>query len=188
MTSLSPPDSLGRDLRALRKSRGLTLAEVADAMDRSIGWMSQVERDLSAPNMDEIKALARVLDVSVSTFFGQAPALAGEEGIIVRANARRPVGKRADGLVEELLSPDLTDDFEVVHSTFAPGASRPDDVLRPTQEVGFIVSGQLELTIAGKTHTLFPGDSFRVRGEPFNWANITGTPCVAIWVIAPPVY
>ena len=188
MTVATPPDSLGRDLRALRKSRGLTLIEVGTAVDRSVGWMSQVERDLSEPTMAEIKALADALAVSVSTFFGRAPARAGEEGRIVRADARRPVGKRAEGLIEELLSPDLTDDFEVVHSTFAPGAERKTDVVRPTQEVGYIVSGKLELTIDEMTHTLGPGDSFRVRGEPFRWANKTDKPCVAIWVIAPPVY
>ena len=166
----------------------MTLAEVAAALDRSVGWMSQVERDLSEPTIDDIKSLADTLDVSVSTFFGRAPARAGEEGHVVRADARRPIGKRAEGLVEELLSPDLTDDFEVVHSTFAPGAERRSAVVRPTQEVGYIVSGELELTIGDLTSTLGPGDSFRVRGEPFKWANKTNIPCVAIWVIAPPVY
>ena len=76
MTVFQNPDSLGRDLRALRKSRGLTLVDVATALDRSVGWMSQVERDLSEPTMTEIKSLADILDVSVSTFFGRAPARA----------------------------------------------------------------------------------------------------------------
>lgn len=172
----------------MRKSRGLTLAELASRVNRSVGWMSQVERDLSEPSMDEIRLLASELGVSVSTLFGRAPALPGEGGRIVRSNARRAIGRRAAGLTEELLSPDLTDDFEVVHSTFAPGAERARAVTRPTQEVGVIVSGQLELTIDGTTHSLGPGDSFRIRGEPFSWANPGTEPCVAIWVIAPPVY
>ncbi|QMU57155.1 MAG: cupin domain-containing protein [Boseongicola sp.] len=188
MTYVAPPNSLGRDLRALRKSRGKTLMDVAAAVERSVGWLSQVERDMSEPTMEEIKTLAAVLNVSVSTFFGRAPAPAGEEGIVVRKNARRPIGKKAEGLLEELLSPDLTDDFEVVHSTFAPGAERSDPITRPTQELGVIISGHLEVTIDGKTHALNPGDSFRVRGEPLRWANRTNEPCVAIWVIAPPVY
>lgn len=188
MNVAHPPDSFGRDLRALRKSRGMTLVEVAEQVERSVGWMSQVERDLSEPTMEEIVALSAVLDVSVSTFFGRVPAKAGEEGIVVRKNARRPIGKRAEGLVEELLSPDLTDDFEVVHSTFAAGASRTDTVARPTQELGFIVSGQLDVTIDETTFTLQPGDSFRLKGQPFRWANHSTEPCVAIWVIAPPVY
>ncbi|MEN8895718.1 MAG: XRE family transcriptional regulator, partial [Yoonia sp.] len=33
-----------------------------------------------------------------------------------------------------------------------------------------------------------PGDSFRIRGQHYRWANPHDEPCVAIWVIAPPVY
>ena len=188
LSDLDMPDSLGRDIRALRKSRKLTLTELAEKLGRSVGWMSQVERDLSEPSISEIRDLARAFDVPVQTLYGHAPAPAGEEGRIVRADARRPIGHRADGLSEDLLSPDLTDDFEVVHSTFAPFARRDKTLSRPTQEVGYIVSGSLDLTIDGTMHRLNPGDSFRIRGEHYAWENPNNTPCIAIWVIAPPVY
>lgn len=181
-------NSLGNDLRVLRKRRGLTLSQVAEAVGRSVGWLSQVERNLSAPSVPELSDLANVLDVSLESFFGQNACPPDEAAFIVRNSARRRFGDRVDGLAEELVSPDLTDDFEVVHSTFAPRARRRDPVQRPTQEVGFIVSGELEITIAEQTFTVGPGDSFRIRGEPFRWANLGDIPCVAIWVIAPPVY
>lgn len=180
--------TLGRDLRALRKARGLTLADLARRLDRSVGWMSQVERDISLPAPDELKALAGELGVALATLKPATPVRQSEAGVIVRKEARRAIGHRAAGLVEELLSPDLTDDFEVVHSTFQPGAARKTPVTRPTQEVGYIVSGTLDITIGATTHRLTSGDSFRLRGEPFRWANPSTEPCVAIWVIAPPVY
>ncbi|MEL6607595.1 MAG: XRE family transcriptional regulator [Pseudomonadota bacterium] len=180
--------SLGADLRALRKARGLTLQDLADVLDRSVGWLSQVERDITEPSITDLRHLARALDVSVSSLFRTDAANADEAGYIVRAAARRPIGSRAAGLVEELLSPDLTDDFEVVHSTFEPRSEITEAVTRPTQEVGFILSGRMQLWIAGTLHTLETGDSFRIRGEAFRWLNPFDTPCVAIWVIAPPVY
>ena len=76
----------------------------------------------------------------------------------------------------------------MVHSTFLPHSRIKDRVTRPTQEVGYIISGSLEIEIGTTTHILHPGDSFRVRGEPFRWANPNPDPAVAIWVIAPPVY
>ncbi|MEL6959346.1 MAG: helix-turn-helix domain-containing protein [Pseudomonadota bacterium] len=179
--------TLGADLRALRKSRGLTLADLGEALGRSVGWLSQVERDMSEPSISDLRQMARALDVSMSSLFRSA-APEDEQGIIVRSDARRPIGSRAAGLVEELLSPDLTDDFEMVHSTFEPGGEIAEPVTRPTQEVGYIVSGRLDLWIDGKTFSLKQGDSFRIRGEPFRWMNPYAAPCVAIWVIAPPVY
>lgn len=185
---IPPASTLGADLRALRKARGLTLQDLADGLGRSVGWLSQVERDLSEPSITDLRHMAGVLDVSVSSLFRTEDIPEAEAGYVVRANARRPIGSREAGLVEELLSPDLTDDFEVVHSTFEPGAEITEPVARPTQEVGYIVSGQLDIWVDGRTFRLNTGDSFRFRGEPYRWMNPYSAPCVAIWVIAPPVY
>ena len=180
--------TLGADLRALRKARGLTLSEMALALGRSVGWLSQVERDLSEPSITDLRHIAASLDVSVSMLFSNAPAPAGEAGYVVRKTARRSIGSGEAGLVEELLSPDLTDDFEMVHSTFEPKSRIGEVVTRPTQEVGYMLSGKLDLVIGSKNFTVHPGDSFRIRGEPFEWINPYSEPAVAIWVIAPPVY
>ncbi|MEO0429314.1 MAG: XRE family transcriptional regulator [Pseudomonadota bacterium] len=180
--------SLGRDLRALRATRGLTLGDVAGALGRSIGWLSQVERDLSRPSVQDLQALAGLFRVPLSLFFGSADAPAREAGRIVRAAARRTIGERDGGLSESLLSPDLTDSFEMVHSVFAPGAERTGFVTRPTQEVAYMVSGKLDLWIGADEFTVATGDSFRIREEPFRWANPYEDPAIAVWVISPPVY
>lgn len=180
--------SLGADLRALRKARGQTLAGLAETLGRSVGWLSQVERDMSEPSISDLRAMSAALGVPMSILFGQAAAPVNEQGFVVRRGARRPIGGADHGLVEELLSPDLTDDFEMVHSTFRPGAALSEPVMRPTQEVGYLVSGRLDLWIDGRSFTIHPGDSFRIRGEPFRWSNPYEQAAVAIWVIAPPVY
>ncbi len=182
------PQTLGADLRALRKARGLTLSEIADTLGRSVGWLSQVERDMSEPTISDLRQIAGVLGVPMSMLFGHGNVPAPEQGYIVRAGARRAMGGSEEGLVEELLSPDLTDDFEMVHSTFAARSEMQMPANRPTQEVGYVVSGQLELRIGTRQFSVGPGDSFRIRHEEFHWSNPHDEPCVAIWVIAPPVY
>ncbi|SFL17599.1 transcriptional regulator, XRE family with cupin sensor [Shimia haliotis] len=181
-------ETLGADVRALRKARGLTLVEMAEQLGRSVGWLSQVERDKSEPTISDLRAIAKALDVPMSMLFGQSSAPAHEQGYVVRAGARRPMGGSEEGLVEELLSPDLTDDFEMVHSTFAPHSAMQDPAERPTQEVGYVMSGRLELRIGAQLFSVGPGDSFRIRGEEYHWSNPYDEACVAIWVIAPPVY
>ena len=180
--------TLGADLRALRKARGLTLSEIAARLGRSVGWLSQVERDMSEPSISDLRQIAGCLGVPMSMLFAHAAAPAEEQGYVVRAGARRPMGSGEDGLIEELLSPDLTDDFEMVHSTFAPQSRMQTPANRPTQEVGYMLSGRLELTIGGRVFSVGPGDSFRIRHEPYQWANPYDEPAVAVWVIAPPVY
>lgn len=182
------PVTLGADLRALRKARGLTLETVAEGMGKSVGWVSQVERDLSSPGHADLRDFAALYEVPLSLLFGAPAAAPAEVGRIVRAEARRPIGSGDGGLVETLLSPDLTDDFEVIHSTFAPGAALTRPTERPTQEVAYLVSGCLRIWLGEDLFELTPGDSFRIRGEPYRWENPGQEPAVAIWVIAPPVY
>ena len=183
-----PSPSLGADLRALRRSRGETLDGMATALGKSVGWLSQVERDISDPSFSDLEAIAAHLNVPISLFFGQTAAQPLEQGRIVRAAARRMIGDTAGGLTEALLSPDLTDDFEVIHSTFAPHSRLKAPKARGTTELGYIISGKLTLTLGDDSFTVGPGDSFRIKDEPYHWANPHNTPVTAIWVIAPPVY
>jgi len=178
---------VGGDVRAVRKARGLTLAALAGAVGRSVGWLSQVERGVTEPAIADLRRLAEALGQPLSLFFGAPDAPEHERGHVVRAGAGRSLGD-GEGLSEQLLSPDLGGAFEIVRSVFAPGARLGTAATRPTEEAGYIVSGRIDLTIGARTHRLGSGDAFRFRGEPFRWFNPGPDPCVAIWVIAPPDY
>jgi len=188
MGALERDMTLGADLRALRKSRRLTLSGMAEELNRSVGWLSQVERIISQPTIEELRAIAKLLDVPLSLFFSQGTTDAHEDGRIVRGGSRRRIGGGEMGLVEELLSPDLTDDFEMLRSVFKPGAKLDHFETRATTEVGYVISGELKLWIEDQCSDLGPGDSFRIKGEPFKWENRTNQDTVVIWVISPPVY
>ena len=180
--------ALGADLRALRKARNLTLTELAFKVGRSVGWLSQIERDLTEPTIADLRRLADALEQPVSLFFGAPDAPADERGYVVRANARRSLGTSDEGLVEQLLSPDLGGSFEIVRSVFAPSAELSEPAIRPTEEAGYIVSGSLDLWIGERQFHLSAGDSFRFTEEAYRWRNPGSQLCIAIWVIAPPVY
>ncbi|MEL7453134.1 MAG: XRE family transcriptional regulator [Pseudomonadota bacterium] len=180
--------SVGNDIRALRKSRHLTLVDFAEAINRSVGFVSQIERGLSEPSISDLRNIAKLFGVPLSFFFGGNPAPVGESRHIVRANNRRRLGNPDEGLVEELLSPDLGGSFEIIRSEFAPGGFLAEPQQRDTEEAGYVISGQLELEISGTWHTLHAGDSFRFSGDHYRWRNTTKQPAVVIWVVSPPVY
>mgnify|MGYP002825433056 FL=1 len=179
--------SIGGDIRALRRSRGWTLSDLAEQLDRSVGWLSQVERGQSEPALADIRVVAALFDLPVSFFFSQSPDTA-EAAYVVRGDSRRTMGDEGKGLVESLLSPDLGGAFEIVHSVFEAGARCPEPFVRPTEEAGYVIEGSLTLIIDGERFILKQGDSFRFAGETISWVNEGEVPAVLIWVIAPPVY
>lgn len=179
---------LGRDVRALRKSRGLTLAEIALRMKRSVGWLSQVERGLSVPSLADLRVFAEIFGVPLSLFFSHEAESETERGVIVRVARRRSLGTSETGLVEELLSPDLGGSFEILRSVFAPGAMLSEPSLRKTEEAGYVASGLFDIEIGGVWHHLGEGDSFRFAHKPFRWRNPGSEPAIVIWVVSPPDY
>jgi transcriptional regulator with XRE-family HTH domain len=179
---------LAADIRALRRARGLTLAETAMRLGRSIGWLSQVERGISVPSIEDMRRFAELFGVALGLFFAHEVSDEAERGVVVRAGRRRSLGTSESGLVEELLSPDLGGSFELLRSVFAPGAALAAAALRETEEAGYVVSGRFDLEVDGVWHRLGEGDSFRFRGKPFRWKNPGAEPAVVIWAVSPPVY
>jgi mannose-6-phosphate isomerase-like protein (cupin superfamily) len=51
-----------------------------------------------------------------------------------------------------------------------------------------LIKGRFEIWIDGKQFSLNAGDSFRLRGQQFRWANPYDEVCDIVWVIAPPIY
>ncbi len=183
--------SIGAQIRDLRKARGVTLEDLASRIDRSVGYLSQVERDISAVTIPNLKDIAEALGVSINWFFrGDAVAPEDERGLIVRRGNRRRLEFSGTGVLEELLSPTLTGAFEVVLGTFEPGGDTGDvHAVKNGEEAGFVVSGQLALHIYGKDYTIEAGDAFMFpRNIPHKAWNPTEEKTVVLWIIAPPIY
>lgn len=178
----------GADIRALRKARGLTIAELAAHLSRSNGWLSQVERGQTEPSISDLRRIATLFGIPISFFFRNDAAPDEERGVIVRRRSRGRLGSAEDGLTEELLSPDLAGDFEMIRSVFAPGAASDLRPARVATDAGYLVSGALRLWIGGRRFDLEPGDSFRFRNQPYRWENPGADPAVVVWVISPPIY
>ena len=180
---------IGADIRALRKARGVTLQALSAAIGRSVGWLSQVERGLAEPSVRDLGLIAAELGVSLSLFFRSVAARPEEQGIVLRTGDRLPIGTRAGGLTEELLSPSLGGAFEMIRSVFEPGADSGGPRPAPDRENGgVVVEGRLVLEIAGRAFDLGPGDSFQFAGADYAWRNPGPERAVVIWVVAPPVY
>lgn len=62
-------ESFGQEVRARRKARGLTQAQLAEATSMSEEWIRKIERGAGSPSFDAIEALANALDAAPGDFF-----------------------------------------------------------------------------------------------------------------------
>lgn len=179
---------VGREVRALRKNRGWTLASLAQKSGSSIGYLSEVERGERAVSIKSLRGLASAFDVPLGWFFIHKDQPTQERGLVVRAAHRKRIGSPEDGLFEELLSPDISGAFEMFLTRIAPGVKSSDLIDRSVEEQGYLLSGQLELNYGSQTVLLGKGDCFRIDKKPFSWINNGDTETQIIWVTSPAVY
>ncbi|HPU52584.1 MAG TPA: cupin domain-containing protein [Burkholderiaceae bacterium] len=183
--------ALGHQIRDLRRAKGVTIPELAARIDRSVGWLSQIERGLSEVTISALHQIAEALEVQVAWFFAASEPTSSEEvGIVVRRSNRRTLDFQGSGVHEEMLSPSLNGELLLVETTFAPGASTGDrDRERRGEEAGLVMSGTLDLSVEGKLLRLEAGDSFAfTRRGPHRCHNPGTIPTVVLWITTPPSY
>jgi transcriptional regulator with XRE-family HTH domain len=163
-----PLADLGKEIRQLRKVRGITLQQLALATGKSVGFLSQVERNLTLPSVAALQDISEALAVHIGWFFPDDTSGDPEERehIVRQQNRRRLTyselsGTEYLGLHDELLSANLNGQLALGISRYEPGASTGDDsYAHDGEEAGLVLSGRLELTIDGRVHLLEAGDSF----------------------------
>jgi len=183
---------IGRQIRDLRKAKGITLQAMAKQIGRSVGYVSQVERGVSALPIPMLQAISSVLEVQITWFFhSEAEQPLTELGHVVRADLRRQLDFTGTGIYEELLSPNLSGDLLMILTVFSPLAESDQPPRnRQGEEAGYIQSGQLMLTIGEQVFKLNKGDSFSIgKNETHTVRNPSNDEdAVVIWVITPPNY
>jgi len=180
---------LGERIRGLRKRRRMTLGALAAASDLSVGYISQIERNLASPSVPALVRLAQSLGVTVQWFFsGPAAAPAEERDYVVRAGNRLKLHYE-QGLTDELLTPKLSSQVEMILCRIPPGGASTQSYSHDGDEVGFVLEGALEIWIGPRHFLLHKGDccSFSSR-EPHRYANPGAVDTVVIWAISPPAF
>ena len=181
---------VGQEIRHLRKARDMTITQLSKATRLSQGYLSQIERGISSPSVKALHSIARALGVTISWFFSPASSDDDElRDIVVRADKRRSLSF-SSGITDELLSPNLGREIELLRCTFSPGSeSGTEPYTHRGEEAGIVIAGTLHLWIGEKHVVLNEGDSFAFSSDtPHRYENPTDEETVVIWAITPPSY
>ena len=182
---------LGREMRRVRKIRGLSLEEVAKRARVSTGLVSQIERGIVSPSIRSLRQLSKALDVPVSWFFhADEPGIQKDSEMIVRASHRRRLTLTKSGVLKELLTPSSSEKLQMFLITLEPNASTGPEPNEGTGEkCGIVLVGALELVIDGRVYALWEGDSFAFDSSRPHFVSNPGSAVTrALWITTPPIY
>lgn len=180
---------LGRRLRDAREHARLSTRYVAGRAGVSAGFISQLENGKCGVSVGVLKRISAAVGISVADLLSDEAPVARP---VLRAH-ERPIFSSDGGLQKLLLSRPPIRQLEVYEGTFEVGGSTgPEPYAHDNaQELFYVLSGHLEVTIASETHVLGPRDSVEfLSSVPHRAVNIGATPAQAMWITShflPPI-
>jgi XRE family transcriptional regulator, regulator of sulfur utilization len=148
---------VGENLRQRRKTRNLSLDELAVASGVSRAALSQIETSKGNPTVGVLWKIAVGLGVPFAELIGEKR---GAVGVLRRTDSQ--VLRSADGKMESrpLTPAGAAPWCEVYELRLAARATHASDAHAPgTRELVIVLSGQLKLRVDGEMYELGPGDS-----------------------------
>lgn len=199
-TTEAGPEVVGARMRQFRTEKGLTLRGLAARSGLSIGFLSQVERGISAIGLTALGSVASALGRNVADFFhNETPPEASNSH---HADAELPphftlTRHQAPGTqyvsgqqTYQLLSErgkNLVLEPMLVH--IAPGARKGDAYGHAGEEFAYVVEGELVYEVEGVAYRLYPGDSLHLRSStPHQLYNDTGRVTTVVSVVTPRLF
>ncbi len=179
--------ALGKQLRAERLRRGLTLKEIEARAQVSRAYVSEVERGAASPSLGCMTRIARALDLDPAALLARRT----EPGpVLSRTSSRRELRLgESDVVVEALLGPSSGIAIGAYFLELASGArlSERDLDLGHVELITFVLSGRMRVRLREREHTLEEGDTahFLVRGAHLALMNPSAGPARLLWVTEP---
>jgi len=159
-------DDIGARLRAVRKERGWTLEALASKSGLSIGFLSQVERDLTTLSIVSLSAICQALSVPIESLFSSSRPIGEAPSAVTRADQQLHIQIGGSAITYRYLSgqlPDLPIE-ELLIAEFPPHCDQQGSS-HEGQEFGYVLRGSLVLNVQDEQYELTAGDSYRVAAS-----------------------
>ena len=168
----------GSRIREMRKKRGLTLKEVAEATGYTIGHISQIERDLKSPSLVALRKITACLNCSEVWLImddSELSAKSSEEGkkskesYLMRKENRIPMKIPEIDVSYSIFTPSKLPNAQEAQMTGLIVRLKPNTWVTEKMishgnydESLLLLKGELELRIDNSTYIIYEGDSFYI--------------------------
>lgn len=164
---------IGDKIKALRKSKGLTLKEIAEQTNLSISFLSQVERMKSSLTLESLKKISEVLEVNPSYFFSENDREEENSPVI------RGIINEKDLSFNHFIYKDLSSNrsnlpFSPILVVLHPGENNGKPFSHNGVEFLFVLEGTLTVLVQDDEYELKPYDSTIINSKDLHyWLNKT---------------
>jgi mannose-6-phosphate isomerase-like protein (cupin superfamily) len=149
------------------------------------GMISLIEQDRVSPSIGSLQKILSAFPMTMADFFTRD--MEGEQVVVFRKSDLPDVG--TGDIQYRLVAASRQDrKMSILWECYEPQADTGEDLLSHSgEEGGVVVEGELEVTVAGKTWVLGPGDAYYFDSRlPHRFRNVGDTPARIVSANTPP--
>src|SRR5262245_37861498 len=177
---------VGAQLRSLRKERGLSLEQVADATGVSRSFLSLVETGRSDITLGRLMRLVQFYEIRISDLLPEPPS---SDPRVVRAYERKRVSSPNEGIDVYLLTHDTDRVMMPILTVFEPGGENTEHNVHAGEEFVHVIEGALLIELDEERIILREGDSAYYRADrPHLMRNVGEGATRLLEVMTPPTF
>lgn len=176
---------VGKQLKAVRTAFGLSQRELAKRAGVTNGMISLIEQGRVSPSVGSLQKILGSFPMTMAEFFTRD--MESHENVVFRAGDLPDVG--TGSIHYRLVAASRRDrKMSILWESYEPGADTGEDLLTHSgEEGGVVVEGELELTVAGHTWLLGPGDAYYFDSRlPHRFRNPGEAPARIVSANSPP--
>lgn len=150
---------VGKQIKMLRMAKNLTIKQLAEKTDMSIGFISNIERDINSPTVSALQKICTALGVDLPSFFNMA-----KQGTMVcrKEDRQRIETQPESGLISELTP--FNGKMFATYLSVEPGKQYGDPFTsHKGDEICLVLEGTVEFSIGSESFELSVGDCIYVN-------------------------
>ena len=173
---------IGDTLKGLRQQKGLTLRDLASSTGLSIGFLSNLERDVNSPTITSLNKICNALGTNLVSLLQRSDQ--GHDRVVKKLERQELFVSKKSKIRYQLLS-EREGQLKPMCITIEPGSGYGEAPLgHEGDEFGYILEGGIEMTVGGTTYLLEEGDSIYIESHiPHKYRNTGDSTCVSLWVV-----
>ena len=182
---------IGARVKHARLLAGQRMRDLALKVGCTESMISKIESGRVIPSLAMLQRLVEALDRDMSSFFGSdlnAPGIVlrrGQRPILLTDPLRESPGVTYERLVPFAAGNLLECNIHIIE----PNGAKKDPITHQGETVGYLLEGQLELTIDNTAYSLSAGDSFFFKNHLTNSYRNPGPGTTRVlWVNTPQVH
>ena len=148
---------IGKKIRALRLGNNLTQEELANRLELTKGYISQLENNLTSPSIQTLFSILEVLGTDVHQFFS----LETEQTVVFKKeDFYEKENDQLKHMISWIVPNALKYEMEPIIIDIEPGGQSEIDDPHPGEEFGYVLEGQVVLVLNKKRHVIRKGETF----------------------------